>query len=535
MFSAIQKRRYSKLILNEKIPYRRRISKIWKLGRNKSNWAISLLCEFSQLKHVEFKIFHEVILSLGKTQSEIAFEHIMNLLNRAHQDYWTDRGACYQALTNFLNDSSKHHQIIEALKKGLSDPSSSYRLAAVKSLDIAKWKPNTKEEEAIYLIGQNQWEEIKKLGHYAAKILLEILEFHYQNSKHSQSYFIFDETKKDYRQIIIALKNTSGAKELPKLWELAKDGLTEAFEIICSIKEPQANQYILEACKVNRFRTKAVTEMVERKDLRCLPCLREICCAEADKVPCREAKAFFEIAQIEDKETIMRLISSMHKSALPRSEAFSAIRRIGIKHFVSDLISLLDHNDEGIRGDTIVLLSEFEGIDPVDYFIKILKRPRDSYTYDLGKVFIYFSKYQDNRAYEALLNVFENLPSGTARYEAVQTLASYPNVKTVEFFWSKLIPLPEDGDVEKIKSWCRSGKKGILDALEKVILAMPDIISDEILIGVMNLPKPISYEIVTWDGDVNITVNKITKTIDFSSVKQIARQIYKERKSNDNQ
>ena len=98
-----------------------------------------------------------------------------------------------------------------------------------------------------------------------------------------------------------------------------------------------------------------------------------------------------------------------------------------------------------------------------------------------------------------------------------------------------MIPLPEDGDVEKIKSWCRSGKKGILDALEKVILAMPDIISDEILIGVMNLPKPISYEIVTWDGDVNITVNKITKTIDFSSVKQIARQIYKERKSNDNQ
>lgn len=104
-----------------------------------------------------------IIESLGKIGDSKAFEPIIKYLNDSNQEI----RECVVKIIIKLGDT----RAIDALVLSLKDPSIAVRKAAVNALKDFGWAPLDDEENIMYLMAKEEWDEIVKIGEAAVEIL----------------------------------------------------------------------------------------------------------------------------------------------------------------------------------------------------------------------------------------------------------------------------------------------------------------------------------------------------------------------------
>ncbi|MFA5255571.1 MAG: HEAT repeat domain-containing protein [Candidatus Omnitrophota bacterium] len=150
-----------------------------------------------------------------------------------HDQYNNIRRAAVEVLGEIGESQS-----IEPIKHRLYDSDWSVRAAAVEALDKLKWKPQTEQEKAVYLIAKKDWDALVKMGEPAVpRLLFEMLnDLHYNNETRGALIRIGEKAvlplvkklvykREDLRINVVKALGEMGytAKDaLPKLRELAE-------------------------------------------------------------------------------------------------------------------------------------------------------------------------------------------------------------------------------------------------------------------------------------------------------------------------
>ena len=87
----------------------------------------------------------------------VYIEALPDFVKLAKDGPWHIRAAVFEALGNYKDVKE---EVFPILVKGLEDEDSFARRFVAKSLDKLGWKPETEEQEIVYLIAKKEWESL---------------------------------------------------------------------------------------------------------------------------------------------------------------------------------------------------------------------------------------------------------------------------------------------------------------------------------------------------------------------------------------
>lgn len=229
----------------------------------------------------------------------------------------------YKVLTENTLETAMRKQTISLLIKGLSSRHDNCREFCSSRLTDIKWRPQTDKEAEAYVlaIGSDSWRFEKANG-------LEILQ---------------------------ALRDLGSSEALWRIAKIAGVGAVDAFIILGNLLKSQVDilNMMREARRIPHLQAKLGDVIAKRDSGDRVPILRVLCSeltpSELSKTGLGEALCRF--ATVQDKDMLLLWLHNEREFGQRRegpNERFMyehiehAIKRIGIDHFQSELLTLLD-------------------------------------------------------------------------------------------------------------------------------------------------------------------------------------------------